>query len=169
MNNKNIAVEYIKPKNELILKTGMGGLDKARLDAVQSRVNSMSLNIDFFLDEKFASLKKIITQEAFVSGDDKFLTHDYLSDLVAFNVHAKLTKRKSVTDISSSLLKFSERLNTMNPDAYNVIRAHVNTLDVIFKKSLDDSHKDIMATLIKELNDACDRYYTKYTTVRKSA
>ena len=169
MNNKSVAVEYIQPKNELILKTGIGGLDKARLDAIQSRINTMSLNIEPFLHEKFESLKNIINQENFIAGTDKFLTHDYLSDLVAFNVHVKLTQKKSIIEISSSLLRFSERLNVMNADAYNVIKAHIGALDIIFKKSLNDTNTDIMTALIKELNEACDRYYTKYSRVRKSA
>ena len=59
MDNNDVAAEFIKPKNELILKTGTGGLNQSTLDALQSRIETMALNIEPFLDEKFQFMKKL--------------------------------------------------------------------------------------------------------------
>jgi len=170
LDNNDVAAEFIKPKNELILKTGTGGLNQSTLDALQSRIETMALNIEPFLDEKFQFMKNIIKEEGFITGNDKDLINDFLGDLVAYAVHVKMTKNDPVIQVSGSLLRFAERLNTMNNDAYNVIKAHINTLDIIYKKSLNDTaHKDVLNSLIKELGEACDRYNTKHTITRQSA
>lgn len=154
--------EFIEPQNELIKKTGTGGLSPHVLEAAQNKADSLTLNIEPFVQEKLEAMKQKVYDDTFLANSNAASIDDFLSDLVAFNVHIKLLKKNGLTRISSSLLTFIERLSSINMDGYHVIKAHVNALDIINKKSIDDSNKDILNALISELNDACDRYNAKY-------
>lgn len=162
MDNDRTEAEFFEPQNELIKKTGTGGLSEATLKAIQSKVDSIRIDVEPFLVENLETIKSIIHSDTFLKGANSDLMHEYLSALVAFNVHIKMTDKKGLSHISNSLLRFSERLQSISIDSHHVIKAHVNAMDVILKKSIDDSNQTVMSAFIKELNNACDRYETKY-------
>ena len=162
MDNDNVAVEFIEPKNELIIKTGIGGLKQTTLDAIQARIETMKLDIEPFLKSKFATLKASLYSEDFMSESNEDVLYDFLSDLVAFNVHIKLIKNNGLSHISNSLLTFTEKLDQMNVDSFHVMKAHVNAIEIVLKTSLTGMNQDVINAFIKELNNACDRYNAKY-------
>lgn len=159
----NTEVEFIEPRNELIIKTGTGGLSQFKLDTIQATVDAMPLEIEPFLRDKINAMKNHLDNEDYEGSMEDPFMYDFLSDLVAFNVHAKLTKGQGLSYIADSLLKFCEHTSTINKDAYQVIKAYVTSLDIIMSKSITDAHKDILNSFIKELDEARNRYTSKYS------
>ena len=156
------AAEYFEPENTLIKKTGTGGLPSETLNAIQGRIEAMTVEVTPFLKDKIQSIKDQIYSDSFIEQTTLETTSGFLPDLVAFTVNAKLTKNNGLIHISSQVLKFVERAENMNMDFYHVVKAHINALDIILKKDLNAANHPIIQALITELDDACERYNQKY-------
>lgn len=156
------VAEYFTPENTLIKKVGTGGLPESTLNAIQARVESMSIDSRPFLKEKIKILKQCVYSDDFLGSDVKDPTSDFLSNLVAFSTNVRFTQNNGLVHISNQILKFVERANSINMDVYHVIKAHINALDIILKKEIDASNHPIIKALIDELDDACERYNQKY-------
>jgi cation transporter-like permease len=114
--------------------------------------------------ERISVLIDIVNNDDFANNFNNSTMNDILGEMVAFNIHAKLLKDKAAIDISSSLLRFTERLDTLNIDAFHVIKAHINALKVAFLNKSENLDKDaILGPLMTELLDVCSRYNKKYS------
>ena len=156
-------VEYIMPQNQLIKKTGTGALAQSILDNAQNTADSLDLDVMPYAISKIKILKTQISSDEFMSAQNDNMIDNFLYDLVPLDVNVKLAKNEGLSFVSSSLLKFVENLLFINFDAYSVIRAHVNALDIVTAKNINTSLSNpAMNALITELQDACNRYNTKY-------
>ena len=73
-----------------------------------------------------------------------------------------------ISEIADICLNFVESIETINNDAYDVIQAHANTINIIIaNKMLGHGGKEGKA-LIKELEKACHRYMSKHPDNKKS-
>jgi hypothetical protein len=154
--------EYFTPENLLMKKTGIGGLSEAILNQAQSNADNLELDVMPYAIEKIKILKKHIGEESFKSAQNDNDINHILHDLVPLDVNIKLTKNNTLSTITNSFLKFTENLKTINNDALNVIRAHVNALDVVVEKNITEENDPSLNAIKKELQAAINRYYAKH-------
>lgn len=153
------------PQNELIKKTGTGGLPQSVLLKAQETADNIDLDVMPFAIDKINILKNKIQSDDFMGAQNDNMIDDFLHDLVPLDVTIKLAKNPGLASLSSSLLKFAESLTHVNIDAYNVIRAHIIALDVVISKNINSSlNNPAIKALTAELQDASSRYSTKYGT-----
>ena len=156
------TAEFFEPHKKLMQKTGMGGLSSQVIDNAQRKVDSMDLQTLPLAVEKIQILKTQFLDESFINGQNDNQIEQFLHELVPLDINIKLAKKDGLAQISSNLLKFSEQLSYINVDALNVIRAHVNALDIAIAKNITDKKDPILQKLTQELADARMRYKQRH-------
>ena len=68
-----------------------------------------------------------------------------------------------ISDVANSCLNFVENLEgEFNPDASEIIQAHIDAITTILKHQMHGNGGKEGKELIKELEKACKRYHSKY-------
>lgn len=157
---------FIKPPNKLKAKVGHGGLDPKVLEKAQEFITNN--NVDFipiandFLQRMEESEKKL--QE---SNDNKS-RNVLIESIMQLKASGGMFKYQLVSEIADSCLHFIENIEDYNNDAHTVVKAHENTIKIILRnKLMGDGGKEGYA-LVKELNKASTRYFSKHQNDAKA-
>ena len=156
-------VDYITPENILLKKAGTGGLSEEIIARAQAMADAITIDVKPFAVNKIDTMKSQLETQDFITAQNDNWIEDFLYDLMPLDVTLKLSENKAISEVSSHLLKFTERLKSLNVDAQHVIRAHINTLDILIKKNVENINDIIFKKLMDELQDACNRYNAKYS------
>lgn len=159
MSNK---IKYIKPENKLQKKSGVGGLSPDIISRAQMTADNIQFDYMPFASKKIILIKNQLESEEFITAQNDNTIDNFLFNLVPLDVNMKLCDNEPLSIITTHLLRFVEKLPMINIDAYNVMRVHVNALDVTFKKKIEDPQDHVFQVLVKELEKACNRYDEKY-------
>lgn len=151
---------FIKPPNKLKAKVGHGGLDPKVLEKAQEFINNNKVDFipianDFLkrMEESGKSLQE--------TNDNKSM-EALVESIMQLKASGGMFKYQLVSEIADSCLHFIENIEEFNDDARAVIKAHENTIKIILKNKLTgDGGKEGYA-LVKELNKASERYFSKH-------
>jgi len=152
--------EFIKPPNKLKAKVGAGGIAPERIKNAQNYINNNT--VDFLpYANTFIDLVKELTEKAKKSRDH--YNRDELSDpIMQLKANGGMFKYPLISDVADICLKFVEVIEEMNDDAYVVIMAHVRTIEIITNKHMTGNGGAEGQALIKELQQVCTRYLSRY-------
>jgi hypothetical protein len=155
-------VEFITPTPPLKAKIGDGGLDKAVLDKANKALSSVNIDIEKNINECLKKLKIHITNETLIKQPSAETLENFIFDLLPLKVDSHMSKNKNLSIIATTLLTFVESLPTMNVDAYHIIRAHVNAMDLIVSRNITDTNHNFSHAILSELDDALTRFNKKH-------
>lgn len=153
---------FIKPPNKLKQKVGNGGIDEALLEQGQHFIESTDL--DFvpiareFLEE--------LTRYAEDAKSGKLKPEEGLEKIVQpvmqLKANGGMFRYQLVSDVADIALQFLENVDAINEDGLEVIRAHENAIQVIIGNKLRGDGGAEGYALVKELHEACKRYFVKH-------
>lgn len=157
-------VRFINPPNKLKAKVGSGGIDTKRLEKAQDYINN---NKTDFIPHAGAFLEKLTNANTNIEnnqdGGDNQIDRDILVESVMqLKANGGMFKYQLVSDVADICLNFVENLQDFNADACAVVKAHENTIKLIMQNKLTGDGGAEGTALLKELDNACERYFTKY-------
>ncbi len=155
---------FIKPPNKLKMKVGVGGIDEKLLEKAQ--VFIQKTEFDFkpvatqLLKAMSDSLKAV--QAADNEGEKKSRVETLANAIMQLKANGGMFRYQLISEIAALALHFLENASPLNPDAVQVIHVHEKTIEIILANNLKgDGGKEGYA-LVKELENACSRYFNKY-------
>ncbi len=155
-------IELFTPTPQLKAKTGQGGIDDALLNKANEAISSLSNDIEASIKEHVEKLQTHINNETLINKPSEETMEDFVFDLLPLKVDSHLSQNKNLATIAEKLLNFVEKLQTMNVDAYHIIRAHVNALNLVIQSDITDSNHKFSRAILTELDDACSRFNKKH-------
>lgn len=151
--------------NELKKKIGSGPLNDAMVKRAQKAIEENE--VDFtplglqFLNE---------LKEALESVEQDKNPHNFEAQktnltkpVMELKANATIFHYALIGSLANIMLSFLETIETIDKDAISIVRGHENTLRAILMKKMKGDGGEHGATMVKELKDACNRYYKKRT------
>lgn len=155
-------VRFINPPNKLKLKVGTGGIDESVLDKSQNFINTVKLDFIPYAKEFLAEFSKHAKAAKNKNSDTEEAKNKIISPVMQLKANGGMFQYQMVSDVADIALQFLEALDEINDDAYDVLLAHENTIKIIIANDLKgDGGKEGYA-LVKELDQACKRYFSKH-------
>ncbi len=159
-------VRFIKPPNKLKAKVGTGGIDPKLLEKAQEQINKNTVDFVPIANDLLAKLS--IQKEALKKDQSKKNTENVIESIMQLKANGGMFRYQLVSEIADSCLHFIENIEEFNNDAFIVLEAHENTIKIILKNKLTgDGGKEGYA-LVKELNKASERYFSKHRNGAKA-
>ena len=152
---------FITPPNKLKAKIGSGGIAEALLDKSQDFIENTA--IDFipyaknFLNEFAKTSKAAVNNTEDPEAKDKII-----EPIMQLKANGGMFKYQLVSDVADIALQFLETIPEINNDAYAVLIAHEKTIEVIINSKLTGDGGREGYALVKELDQACKRYFSKH-------
>jgi len=154
-------VKFITPPNKLKKKVGGGGVPKDRIEKAQDHIVNNTVNFVPQAQEFISEVTKLCKD---AQNANTTITQDQLAKpIMNLKANGGMFQYDLITDVADICLTFTEEIETINPDAINVITAHVNTIQIIIKNDMKGNGGPEGKLLIKELQKACNRYFKKHT------
>lgn len=164
MKEKKHKVRFIKPPNILKQKVGSGGIDESLLERGQQAIAKADFDFAPYAEQFLKQLADFAKQARKAGNNDNFKVakEKMIGPVMQLKANGGMFQYQLVSDVADIALQFLEAVDAANDDAFEVIQAHENTIKVIIKNKLKGDGGREGYALIKELDQACQRYFTKY-------
>lgn len=151
---------FINPPNKLKAKVGSGGIDPKLLEKAQEQIENNDTDYESFaiglLNDFAAANEKAFKKDTPKNKDGIAVA------VMQLKASGGMFKYQLISDIADICLNFVEGVEGFNEDAYRVVKAHQNSLNIILQNKLTGSGGAEGTALIKELHSACNRYHAKH-------
>ena len=154
--------KYYTPPNVLRQKVGVGGMPDELVKKAEKFIQDNKFDFKPLALEIMKNFTTTLAEVKKSGQTDKKAIDRIGEPIMELKANGEMFRFTLLTDVAEILLNFLENIPSLNDDAYNVIAAHKNTLDVILKNDLRGTGGDEGHALSEELYAACRRYYTKY-------
>ena len=155
-------VEFITPAPPLKAKTGSGGLDSSILQQAEDIATFSEESIDTAIHDGLHKLKTLLNSKQLIEDPQEKTKNDFLHHLLPIKVDSTLYPNIPLRILTTQLLDFTDSIDTMNVDAYHIIRSHVNAMAIIFERKISDENHKFANALLSELEDSRVRFNKKY-------
>lgn len=155
-------IEFTPPSFAIRQKVGTGGIKPGLLDKAQKAINENSK--EFLPDAKSTLKETIQILEKSKDNPQGLNTEDFMLHIIQLKSSGGMFKYELVTEVADICMKFIEKIEIIEKDAYQVIMAHLRTLQVIISQKITGTGGTQGPALTKELRDMCARYFAKYKT-----
>jgi hypothetical protein len=154
-------VRFIKPPNIFKKKVGAGGISELLLEKSQEAIDNVEVDFTPYAQD---FLKQITEAIALARSQNnlKDAKEKLIRPVMQLKANGGMFRYHLLSDIANTALQFLEDIDELNDDAYDVIKAHENTLKIIVSTKLVGNGGAKGGALIKELQKACQRYHKKY-------
>jgi hypothetical protein len=154
--------DFIKKTGKLSVKVGDGGLDQSILDKADAVASSIIVDYKENIKNQIVALKSHVADEKLVSQQNSAVLEIFIFDLLPLKVDSHQYSNEPLNMLAARLLTFVESLTQINMDSYHIIRAHVNAIDLVFQRHINDASHKFAVAVLKELDDALARYNNKH-------
>ena len=163
MTKKNGDVRFIKPPNKLKQKVGTGGIDERVLEKAQTFIEKAELDFVPFA-QQFLKELALYAKEARQSNDNnKSAAKDrMIGPIMQLKANRAMFQYQLVSEVADIALQFLESIDRIDDDVFEIITAHENTIKVIISSKLKGDGGREGYALVKELDKACKRYFSKH-------
>lgn len=163
MIDHNKKPRFIKPPNKLKMKVGTGGIEERLLDDAQTYIQQTKINFkpiaENLLKDVMNALKA--ARNAKQEHEKKEAADNLAGAIMQLKANGGMFNYQLISEIAALALHFLEN-SKINPDALQVIDVHAKTIHIILHHDLKgDGGKEGYA-LVKELENACERYFSKH-------
>jgi broad specificity phosphatase PhoE len=156
-------VRFIKPPNIFKQKVGSGGIDEALLEKSQQIINNTEFDFAPWAQQFLKELGDIVKEARANKGQDFKITKEkMIAPVMQLKANGGMFRYQLLSDVADIALQFLEAVETGNDDTLDVIVAHENTIKIILGNKLKGDGGRAGFALIKELDNACQRYFKKY-------
>ncbi len=153
---------FIKPLNILKQKVGIGGIDEMLLVKSQEYIEKIEVDYIPYAEQylrDFSAQIREAKQNGLASNSEKMI-----AAIMQLKASGGMFRYHLISEVSEIALRFLEDIDAAkaNPDTFEVLAAHENTLRVIVSNKLKGGGGKEGFALIQELDQACKRYFEKY-------
>jgi len=143
-------------------KAGRGKIDDHKVRACQDMLAQKTADFKPVAME-FLNQLEIALEDAAQSTDNDLDAHKakLFKPVFDLKASAKMFKYDLISIMANIMVDFLERIETLDHDAVEIVRAHHKTLTLIVIKKMSGTGGDSGKALAKELQGACARYFTK--------
>jgi hypothetical protein len=151
----------IKASYRLQQKVGAGPLDERTVKASQGVIDTNQVD---FGPLGLAILKRL--EDGLNSAQNSAVTMQQLKEtliapVMELKANAAIFHYTLIGNLANIMLSFLEAILVMDKDALDIVRAHHDSLHMIIVRKIEGDGGEAGKQLIKELQQACDRYYHK--------
>ncbi len=144
--------KFYNPPNVLRQKCGYGGIDPALLEKSDAFIAQN--------DVDFGPIAKKILER--LDKGVKLVRDSKTAPLIDIKANGAMFKFGLLTEVADIALNFLENIDRLNPDAVEILEVNRRTLHVIIDNNLRGGGGAHGNALLKELTEACQRYYKKH-------
>lgn len=153
---------FVNPPNKLKAKIGSGGIDNSLLDKSQDFIENTNLDFvpyarDYLKTFSETSKQAVNNNENPAEAKDKII-----EPVMQLKANGGMFRYQLVSDVADIALQFLESIPVINNDAFDVLKAHQKTIEVIINSGLTGDGGREGYALVKELHQACNRYFAKH-------
>ncbi|MBL8641153.1 MAG: hypothetical protein JNL76_03455 [Alphaproteobacteria bacterium] len=160
--------EFYNPPNHLKLKVGNGGLTENILNKAQALLENNSVDFTPLAEMYLDAMMKGIEQARTPSPD---LNKDTMIAAILFpgmqlKANGGMFQYQLVTQIADRFIQFIEVIDTIDPDALEIIIAFHTTIRAVILGRIKGDGGKRGEELITALIEACHRYFEKKQQTR---
>lgn len=160
--NESSKAKIIKAKRELQQKVGTGPLDPGKVAASQSVIENNQVDFAPHALEMLERLNGALARaKDGGSTPQTDLKQALTRPVMELKAHAAIFHYTLVGNLAGIMLHFLESIQTLDEDAIHIVRAHHDTLRLIIIKKMSGNGGPVGKQLEGELQNACNRYYSK--------
>ncbi len=154
---------FITPPNRIKEKVGSGGIDPKIFGRAQEYMDT--INFDYapmakeLLKKYFAAINDI-KEDPYLKADEK--KENVLIPLMQLKETAGMFRYPLISTVADIGIQFLECIEGVNKEALSILIIHHSTLQGIVSHDLKGDGGEKGYTLIKELDQACRRYFDKH-------
>lgn len=156
--------KFIEPPNTLKVKVGHGGIPPELLKQSQEFIENNPMRFEpyaqEYLEEIEGQIEKLKTHPSLKSDDD-FL-NEFAQPIMGLKANGGMFKYPLISMIADVALQFLDRVEEMNDDGLEIIRAHNKSITLILKAELTGYAGPEGQKITEELQEACNRYFKKH-------
>ena len=160
---KKEKIQRYKANKILQQKIGRGPLDPAVVQKAQraienNKVDFAPLGLQFLseLEDALGNVEKHLHADKFESQRQSLA-----GPVMELKANATTFHFNLVGNLANIMLSFLESIKKLDKDALSIVRAHHDTLKGIINNKMSGDGGKEGQIFIRELEDACDRYYKK--------
>ncbi len=153
--------KIIKAKRELQQKVGAGPLDPGKVAASQSVIENNQVDFAPHALEMLERLNGALARAKDGTEPQADLKQALTRPVMELKAHAAIFHYTLVGNLAGIMLHFLESIQSLDEDAIHIVRAHHDTLRLIIIKKMSGNGGAVGKQLEGELQNACNRYYTK--------
>lgn len=151
---------FINPPNKIKAKVGSGGISNNVIDRAQYHIETVEIEYEPEAQKHLKAIADIIARMK--AGEGPHPVAPLVNPVMQLKASGGMFRYQLVSDVADIALNFLESLKGLNDASLDVIQAHLHTIHIIMNHKLKgDGGKEGFA-LIKELENACQRYYSRY-------
>ena len=155
-------VRFIKPPNILKQKVGFGGIPETRLIKSQEVIDSVQVDFVPYANDFLNALTTQIKEAKKDGANFDEIKDSMIRPVMQLKASGGMFHYQLISDIADIALQFLEAIEDINKDSLDVISAHEKTMRVIINNKLEGNGGKEGDALIKELDQACKRYFAKH-------
>lgn len=154
--------QVYKANFSLQQKIGAGPLDDRAVKRMQKVIDDNEVDFTPLGNQFLAELETAIATARAAEGNDISAYRDQLAaPVMQLKANATIFHYSLIGNLANVMLSFLEAVKELDKDAIEIIQAHHTTLKAIIAKKMKGDGGDVGAQMVKELKDACARYYNK--------
>lgn len=154
-------VKIHKASKVLQSKAGVGAFTPDKVVKANRVIEENTIDFSEIADDFLAKLLDGIRRAKAGAGNQDDLLAGLVKPVMGLKAHGKMFKFELVSSLADIVLAFLEHIKELDADVIDIVEAHHKTLSLIVKKNVTGDGGGNGPLLLAELNDACQRYYSK--------
>ncbi|NCC22410.1 MAG: hypothetical protein EOM26_08100 [Alphaproteobacteria bacterium] len=153
---------FIKPPNKIKQKVGGGGFEPDVAKKGQKAIDDTDVDFAPYAEKYLKDLAEVIAdyEHGRISNED---TRERLAATVMqLKANGGMFSYSLISEIADTILLLLDNISDLNRDALDIVKAHQNSIQIIVATRLKGSGGREGSELVRELGNACTRFYTKY-------
>lgn len=151
---------FISPPNKIKQKVGSGGINEALIERAQYHIETAEVEYAPEAEKHLSAISDMIA--AFKNKPEPPSPEQMIIPVMQLKGSGGMFQYQLVSDVADIALNFLEGLTRLNDASLDVIQAHLHTIRIIMTHKLRGDGGKEGFSLIKELENACKRYHSKY-------
>lgn len=164
MNTSNRKPRFITPPNKLKIKVGNGGVDEKLLEKADEFIKTCEIDFKPIAEGLLKNLKETVSAARETqTPESRKIANDNLSNaIMQLKANGGMFRYQLISEIAALALHFLDHITELNNDALTVIDVHAKAINSIITNNLAGDGGKHGYALVKELEQACARYFNKY-------
>lgn len=153
--------KLVKPKNKLKEKVGDGGFNPEDLKRAQKQIDEN--DVDFVpIAERYIIQIKDALNNYDKTQDEQQLHGDLLDVMTQLRAQGSMFHYPTISTITDTVVDLLDSLHSIDETIIEIVQAYDQCARVIVKGKIKNDKDKTFLVLLKELQDACNRYKKKH-------
>lgn len=159
---KKKKAKFHTPQNTLRLKAGYGGLPPQAMERAEEYIQNNDVDFTGLAQAILDRLNRSVEAVKRDQHHSKEAINRIVGPIMEMKANGAMFKYELLTDVADIILNFLENSPSLDHDILDIVAVHQRTFQVIISKELKGDGGKQGDILIKELEDACARYYKRH-------